>query len=160
MTDSYKACIFLGELALNEDQIGLIKTSLPESHCQLYLLAKREGNAKNISNFINNFPNSEEQKEIWRIHSNSGYPIQFIPPYINFLAAIAITSDAALNKLTGTLNHTDDAHADAMIEVLAKLYIKHGDRVASSFDTNKTPINLINLIKETANYFGSIGENK
>ncbi len=151
--DIYKACIFLGELALNENQIEEIKSSLPESTCKFYLLAKRLGNTNDVTSFIDNFPNSEEQKEIWSSHSKAGYPIQFTPPYLDFLATIAITNNVALKKLVEALNHTDGAHADAMVEILAKLHMRHNERVSTLLIQNKTPKNLINLIVETSIYF-------
>jgi hypothetical protein len=152
-TDAYKACIFLGEIALNEQQIARIETSLPASTCKFYLLAKRVGSPQNITDFIEHFPNSKKQKEIWHTHSDIGYPIQFTPPYIGFLAVVAITSDPALDKLVATLNYTDAAHAEAMVETLARLYVKHRNRVATSLVKNKIPNNLINLIIKTSRYF-------
>jgi hypothetical protein len=153
LVDAYKACIFLGEIALNENQIEKIETSLPESTCKFYLLAKRVGGTQNIKDFVDHFPNAKKQKDIWDTHSNIGYPIQLTPPYIGFLATIATTNDSALDKLVTALNYTDGAHAEALIEILAKLYIKHSSRVTILLAHNKTSESLINLIIETSILF-------
>ncbi len=149
----YKACIYLAELALSSSMVNRIKNNLNESTCQRYLLARRSGEYDAVEEFISFFPNPAEQKRIWNTHRNAGYPISYLPPYFEYLSTLAITNDKALNNMVAMLNLFDGGHAEAIIEIIARLFINHRKRINVAFDTNNTSKDLIELIERSSEYY-------
>ncbi len=156
--EQYKSCIFLGELLLTEVEIKKINKEMESSICKYYINAKKTMSAKDQSLFIKNFPSIEAQKAIWKIHSDLGYPITFLPPYFELLISLSSTSDLALDKLVSTLNPSNAALTESTIDSLSRLYAKDTQRVMSSFIKNNTSKSLITLTIDTASYYE--GENK
>lgn len=149
---AYKSCILLGELALTDQLITLIKKSNAKLICKAYLLSKRIISTDSKINFISHFPQEIEQKEIWQFHSTTGYPLNLTPPYFDYLSYLSNTSDDALDTLVKSLSYTDGAHAEVLVEALARHYKVNNERVINALNTNNIDSKSIDLIHKTSNF--------
>ena len=149
---AYKACILLGELALTEQVISLIKQTKSRPVCKAYLLSKRIHTTDSALSFIRSFPQETEQKEIWMLHQSVGYPLNLMPAYFVYLDHLASTFDDALNILIKNLLFTDGAHAETLIDALAQHYKFNKSRMMEALTHNKIDQKNIDLIEAVSKY--------
>jgi hypothetical protein len=154
--ESYRACVLLGELDLSKEIIQKIQEHIEStdnnSTCHYYLLAKRSGIPKDITQFIDKFPQGEYQKPIWQIHSEVGYPISFSSPYYTFLINEARNNNSALNKLISGLPYADASYGEALTDALADFYSTSPERVIKSLKKNNTSDKEIKFIVDKSKY--------
>jgi len=151
-TQQYKACIFLAELPTSDQILKDITYKSHPKFCKSYLLAKYHINDSVITHFINEFPEGNNLKKLWHLHSESGYIFGVIPPAIKLLSNYARQNDIALDKLVQGLNITDGAHSESLIDIIAGLYKVMPIRVEHSFKRTGLDSGMIKYIKDTSGY--------
>ncbi len=150
--EKYTACVLLGELPLSAKMINHIREDISQTTdiCHRYLLAESSGEPADIANYIEAFPSGERQNLLWALHFDAGFPVSFVSPYFNLLAAQARHNDEALDQLISGIPYADTSSGEVLIDLLANIYRYFPEKIHTRLKANQIPENFIQLIIQTA----------
>lgn len=131
--DRYASCVLLGELYVDDGEYKRIEQRHNQNNkdiCYLYVLTKGEAVYANGYDrmFIKNFPAIQETEQLWQYHRESGYPVSFLPPYIQLLADLSYSDDQALYRLLSLLDSPSGSTSEDLNGRVYSVYKANPDR--------------------------------
>lgn len=148
--EEHTACVLLAQLPFNERML-----TDTHSKCALFLRAKWQPSKESIEEFLQYLKKKDTTNNLWKIHSESGYPSSFVPEQLILVDYLALNSNEALEVLITAFKSSDAGHAEALGELIAQHYLKTPARVEKALVEKNINSRDINFIKETAEHVRS-----